>query len=40
MQLFIADATMFLKKKNIFFAPENMKKLPSKVAHNWPRPFF
>ena len=25
---------------NSFFAPENMKKPPSKVAHNWPRPFF
>ena len=40
MQLFSADATMFKKKINIFFAPENMKKTPSKVAHNRPRPFF
>ena len=38
MQLFSAeDATTFLKKNYIFFAPENMKKLPSKVAHNLPK---
>ena len=30
---------MFKKKKKKI-APENMKKLPSKVAHNQPRPFF
>ena len=35
MQLFSADATIFLKKKSY----ENVKKLPSKNAHNWP-PFF
>ena len=29
MQLYIADATMFLK---FHFTPENMKKPPSKVA--------
>ena len=40
MQLFSEDTTMFLKKTNIFFAPENMIKPPSKVAHNQPRPFF
>ena len=40
MQLFSADTTMLLKKNYIFFAPENMKKPPSKVAHNRPRPFF
>ena len=41
MQLFSADATIFKKKNLTFiFAPENMKKTPSKVAHNWPRPFF
>ena len=34
MPLFSADATI------IFFAPENMNKTPSKVAHNRPRPFF
>ena len=28
-----------LKKKKIF-AHENMKKPPSKVAHNWPNFFF
>ena len=37
MQFFIVDATIFLKNY-IFFAFENMKKLPSKVAHN--RPIF
>ena len=36
MQLFSADATMFLKK----ISPENMKKLPSKVAHNRPKIIF
>ena len=35
MQLFSADAKMFLKKKlNYFFANENMKKTSSKTAHN------
>ena len=34
------NARMFLKGLKLFFAPENMKKTPSKVAHNWPRPFF
>ena len=31
-----------VSKKNLkkFFAPENMKKTPSKVAHNWPPIFF
>ena len=41
MQLFSADAKVFskkIKKKN--FAPENMKKQPSKVAHNQPPTFF
>ena len=33
MQLFSADGTIFL----IFFAHENMKKTPSKVAHNRPQ---
>jgi hypothetical protein len=40
MQLFSADARVFLKKIKIFFAPESMKKTPSKVAHNWPTTFF
>ena len=31
---------MLLKNINIFFAPENMKKTPSKVAHSRPRLFF
>ena len=31
---------MFFLKKLTFFPPENMKKPPSKVAHNRPRPFF
>ena len=35
MQLFSADPTMF--KKN---GLENMKKMPSKVAHNRPKCFF
>ena len=30
----------FKKRFNIFFASENMKKTPSKVAHNQPRIFF
>ena len=32
--------TTFSKKIQIFFAPENMKKPSSKVAHNWPKLFF
>ena len=40
MQLFSADAIVFSKNlKNIFFDPENIKKTPSKVAHNWPPTF-
>ena len=39
-QLFSANAKMFLKSFKILFAPENMKKPPSKVAYNRPRPFF
>ena len=39
MQLFSVDAKIFLKKNfKIFFAPQNIKKLPSKVAHNPTRP--
>ena len=38
MHLFSADAKVFSKK--IFFAPENMKKTPSKVANNRPTHFF
>ena len=41
MQLFSADAIVFSKKKiKKNFDPENMKKLPSKVAHNRPPTFF
>jgi hypothetical protein len=40
MQLFCADATIFLKIFKTFFAPENMKKTLSKVAHNRPNYFF
>ena len=40
MQLFSADATIFLKKFNFFVVLENMKKIPSKVAHNRLRLFF
>ena len=40
MQLFcFADSTMLSKFFN-FFVPENMKKLPSKIAHNRPNFFF
>ena len=35
MQLFSADAIVF--KKNKIFDPKNMKKPPSKVAHNRPK---
>ena len=39
MQFFSADAaTLFLEY--IYFAPDSMKKLPSNVAHNLPKPFF
>ena len=38
MQFFSADATIFFKKNLDFFAPQNIKKLPSKVAHNSTRP--
>ena len=31
---------IFKKFLTYFFAPENMKKTPSKVAHNLPRFFF
>ena len=39
MQLFSAETTMF-SKIFFFFAPENMKKTHSKVAHNRPKLFF
>ena len=39
MQLFSADAKIFKKKSfKIFFAPQNIKNLPTKVAHNPTRP--
>ena len=38
MQIFSVDATMdFFMKFQLFFAHENMKKTPSKVAHNLPK---
>ena len=40
MQLFSADATIFSKKFEFIFAPENIKKRTSKVAHNQPQTFF
>ena len=40
MQLFSEDAMVFSKKNHFIFAPENIKKLPSKVAHNRPQLFF
>jgi hypothetical protein len=39
MQLFSGDATIFFKKLlKKLFAPQNIKKLSSKVAHNPTRP--
>ena len=40
MQLFSADAIVFSKKFKKKIDPENMKKPPSKVAHNRPQTFF
>jgi hypothetical protein len=40
LQLFSADATIFSKKFEFIFAPENIKKRTSKVAHNQPQTFF
>ena len=41
MQLFSADEIVFSKKKlGSHYDPENMKKRPSKVAHNHPQHFF
>ena len=39
MQLFNSEATIFKKENKVFFAHENMKRQPSKVAHDRP-PFF
>jgi hypothetical protein len=39
MQLFSAEATIVFKRNKSFFAPENMKKTPSKVVHIRPN-FF
>ena len=36
MQLFIADVKIFKNSFNLFFAHENMKKPPTKDAHNRP----
>ena len=40
MQLFSADATMFLKKSLFFFAHKKLKKPPSKVAQKNSNPLF
>ena len=40
MQLFSAVATMCSRKKKFFFAHKKLKNLPSKVAHNQPKPFL
>ena len=40
MQLFSADATMFSNVFIFFFDHKKLKKPPSKVAHNRPKPFF
>ena len=39
MQLFSVEANLFKSKKKKI-AHENMKKSPSKVAHNRPQSFF
>ena len=38
MQLFSAAATIFFKKLKKKIAPQDIKKLPSKLAHNPTRP--
>ena len=38
MQIFSVDATIFLKKYQEFFCPQNIEKLPLKVGHNHTRP--
>jgi hypothetical protein len=40
MQLFSADGTIFKKQNKMFFAPENMEKPTSKVAHDLPKFIF
>ena len=40
MQLFSADACVFKKKIKNVLDPENMKKLPSNVAHIGPQLFL
>ena len=40
MQLFSADATMFSNIYIFFFDHKKLKKPPSKVAHNRPKPFL
>ena len=40
MQLFSADATMFLEKFLIFFCPQKVEKTPSKVAQKNSNPLF
>ena len=40
MQLVSAGATIFSKKKKIYFLPMTTKKKPSKSAHNRPQTFF
>ena len=40
MQIFSADAAIFSKILNFLSAHENMKKPPSKNAHNQSAPIF
>ena len=40
IQFLSDDATISKKRDLHFFAHENMKKTPSKVAHNWPKIYF
>ena len=40
MQLFNADPKILSKNFKLFSVHKNFKKRSSKVAHNWPKPFF
>ena len=40
MQLFSVYTALFFDKIKIFFAPENIRKTPSKVAHNLEKRCF
>ena len=40
MNFLVRTLQYFLKILDFGSAPENMKKLPSKVSHNWPKFSF